>query len=126
MEGCTLTANIEHGTKFCPISLVKSDLNERKINMRHMSDQKQRDTLELILREEDEEEWQQLVMYRRDFRFHVKPGDLKAYKLQLDRTIIDMLLHCPMRMHEKVLTLLYTEVSAEWQNEERGECCQCP
>ncbi len=48
-------------------------------------------------------------MYRRDFRFHVKLGDSKAYKLQLDRTIIDML-HCPMRMHEKVLTLLCTEV----------------
>ena len=75
--------------------------------MRHMSEQKQRDTMEQILREE--EEWQQLVMYRRDFRFHVKPGDSKAYKFQLDRTIIDML-HCPMRMHEKVLTLLYTEV----------------
>ncbi len=50
-----------------------------------MSEQKQRDTMELILREE--EEWQQLVMYRRDFfRFHVKLGDSKAYKLQLDMT----------------------------------------
>jgi hypothetical protein len=65
LEGRTLTANIEHIIiiKFCPISLVKSDLKERKINMRHISEQKQRDTLELILREE--EEWQQLViMYR--------------------------------------------------------------
>jgi hypothetical protein len=62
-----------------------------------MSEQKQRDTMEQILREE--EEWQQLVMYRRDFRFHVKPGDSKAYKLQLDRTIIDML-NCPIRMLE--------------------------
>jgi hypothetical protein len=86
---------------------VKSDLKERIIKMRCRSELKLRDTLELLLREE--EEWQALVIYRRDFRFHGKEGDEKAYKLELDRTIIVML-HCPMRMHEKVLTLLYSEV----------------
>ncbi len=87
--------------------LVKSDLKERKINTRRVSDEQQHARLELILREE--KEWQQLVMYRRDFRFLVHPGDEKFYKLQMKRTIIDML-HCPMRMHEKILTLLYTEL----------------
>ncbi len=70
IEGCTLTANVEHGVKFCPLSLVTSDLKERKITTHNYSEQKQRDTLELILREE--EEWQQMVMYQRDFRFHVQ------------------------------------------------------
>ena len=105
--GCTLSANVEHGIKYCPISLVKSDLKERKKNTRHGSDSKLRETLEHILREE--EEWQQLVMYRRDFRFYRNEGDELAYKLEMDRTIIDML-HCPMRMHEKILTLLYKEL----------------
>ena len=82
-------------------------MKERKINTRRQSDEQQRARLELILREE--EEWQQLVMYRRDFRFLVHPEDEKFYKLQMERTIIDML-HCPMRMHEKILTLLYTEL----------------
>ena len=31
------------------------------------------------------------------------------HKLELHRTILDML-HCPMRMHEKVLNLLYNEI----------------
>jgi hypothetical protein len=53
------------GIKFCPIALVKNDLKERKINTRRLSHEQQRARLELILREE--EEWQQLVMYRRDF-----------------------------------------------------------
>ncbi len=50
-----------------------------------------------------------MVMYQRDFRFHVQPGHENDYKNDLGRTIIDML-HCPMRMHEKILTLLYTEL----------------
>ncbi len=107
IEGCTLTVNVEHGVKLCPLSLVKSDLKERKITTRNYSEQKQRDTLELILREE--EEWQQMVMYQRDFRFHVQPVHDNDFKNDLGRTIIDML-HCPMRMHEKILTLLYTEL----------------
>jgi hypothetical protein len=45
--------HIEDGIKFCPISLVKSNLKERKINLRYMSEQKQCDTLELVLREEE-------------------------------------------------------------------------
>ena len=64
-----------------------------------LSHLQQRRNLELVLREE--EEWQQMVMYRRDTRFaaDIETGDVK---LQLDRTVIDML-HLPMRTHEKVL-----------------------
>ncbi len=105
-EGCTLTANPEHGIKFCPMEMVKQDLLKRKEKVTRMSDQRLRNKLELMLREE--EEWQELAMYRRDTRFVGAEGEYN-HKLQLDRTILDML-HCPMRMHEKVLNLLYNEI----------------
>ena len=73
--------------------------------------------LELVLREE--EEWQQMVLYRRDTRFTVDraTGDVK---LQLDRTVVDML-HCPMRTNEKVLNLLYDEIlNGKTKNEVNG------
>ncbi len=58
-------------------------------------------------------------MYRRDARFAVdeSTGD---FKLQLDRTVIDML-HCPMRTNEKVLNLLYDEIlNGKTKNEVNG------
>ena len=64
-----------------------------------------RTKLEDYLREE--EEWQGMVMYRRDERFRTQAQDA-TYKDELDRTILDML-HMPMRMHEKVLNVLYGE-----------------
>ncbi len=67
----------------------------------------------------EEEEWQQMVMYRRDTRFAIdaSTGD---FKLQLDRTVIDML-HCPMRANEKVLNLLYEEIlNGKTKNEVNG------
>ncbi len=50
----------------------------------------------------------QMTMYRRDTRFS-SDASLKRYTLDLERTVLDML-HCPMRMHEKVLNLLYQEI----------------
>jgi hypothetical protein len=82
-----------------------------------LSQLEQRRMLELVLREE--EEWQQLVMYRRDTRFAVdiETGDVK---LQLDQTVIDML-HLPMRTNEKVLNLLYEEIlNGKTKNEANG------
>jgi hypothetical protein len=105
-EGCTLTVNPEHGIKFCAMDMVKCDLLQRKEKITRMSDAQLRTKLELILREE--EEWESMVMYRRDKRFVDVDGEYN-HKLQLDRTILDML-HAPMRMHEKVLNLLYAEV----------------
>lgn len=104
--GCTLTAHHEHGIKFCSMEMVKFDLEERKVAVKRKGDEQLRRKLELMLREE--EEWHQLVMYRRDNRFARVDGEYD-HKLQLDRTILDML-HCPMRMHEKVLNLLYSEI----------------
>ncbi len=73
--------------------------------------------LELILREE--EELQSLNMYRRDKRLRGNTYKRKR-KLGLDRIILDML-HCPMRMHEKVLTILYEEIlNGKTKNEVNG------
>ena len=88
------------------MEMVKHDLLQRKVNVRRMGDIQKRSTLELILREE--EEYQHLIMYRRDQRFR-NTNDGYNHKLQMDRTILDML-HCPMRMHEKILNLLYNEI----------------
>jgi hypothetical protein len=49
-----------------------------------------------------------MEMYRRDTRFEGVEGVYNR-KLELNRTILDML-HAPMRMHEKVLNLLYAEL----------------
>ena len=103
VEGCTLTAHREHGIKYCSVEMIKCDLVERKVNFRRMTNEQMRNTLEKILREE--EEYEHLIMYRRDKRFYDTDTEYN-HKLQLDRTILDML-HCPMRMHEKILNLLY-------------------
>ncbi len=105
-EGCTLTVNAEHGIRFCSMDMVKFDLLERKEKITRMSDTQLRKKLELMLC--GEEEWESMVMYRRDTRFVGIEGEYNR-KLELDRTILDML-HAPMRMHEKVLNLLYAEV----------------
>ena len=94
-----------------------ADLQERNLDSNAMSTLEKRQMLEQVLREE--EEWQQMVMYRRDTRFAIdaSTGD---FKLQLDRTVIDML-HCPMRTNEKVLNLLYEEIlNGKTKNEVNG------
>ncbi len=50
-----------------------------------------------------EEEYERLSLYLRDLRF---VNDVGKTKWELGRVIIDML-HCPMRMNEKVLHMLY-------------------
>ena len=86
--------------------MIKRDLVDRKVSLRRMTEQQMRNALEKILREE--EEFEHLIMYRWDKRFY-NTGLEYNHKLRLDRTILDML-HCPMRMHEKILNLLYVEI----------------
>ena len=57
----------------------------------------------LIRRLMDEEELERLTMYARDRRF---TDDVNRPKWEPHRILIDML-HCLMRMHEKVLFLIY-------------------
>jgi hypothetical protein len=117
VEGCTLTTNEAHGIRLCPLEIVEADLQERMLESYGLSNLAKRRMLELVLREE--KEWQQMVIYRRDTRFTVDTatGDVK---LQLDRTVVDML-HCPMRTNEKVLNLLYGEIlNGKTKNEVSG------
>ena len=57
----------------------------------------------LISRLQEEEELERLTLYAQDKRF---TSDLSKTKHELGRVVVDML-HCPMRMNEKVLFLLY-------------------
>ncbi len=77
-----------HGIRLCPFEIVEADLQERDLDVTGLSPLEKRQKLELVLREE--EEWQQMVMYRRDTRSAVGVGTGDV-KLQLDRTVIDML-----------------------------------
>jgi hypothetical protein len=117
-EGCTLTANEAHGVRFCPLAMVVQDMKERNLEYNGLRAAELRHRLEMVLREE--EEWAEMVMYRRDTRFSTNElGD--DMKLHLDRTVVDML-HCPMRTHEKVLNLLYDELlNGKTKNEANGK-----
>jgi hypothetical protein len=57
----------------------------------------------LVKRLKEEEEYERLIMYARNVRFE---GDVGRPKWEHARIIVCML-HCLMRMHEKVLFLLY-------------------
>jgi hypothetical protein len=70
----------------CDIAMVKADLQERNVVCtRGMTNDILRTKLEHVLREE--EEWQGMVMYRRDQRF-TKKGQGATYKDELDRVEI--------------------------------------
>ena len=60
----------------------------------------------LISRLQEEEELERLTLYAQDKRFH---SDVTKTKHELGRVVVDML-HCPMRMNEKILFLLYYAV----------------
>ncbi len=79
------------------MDMVKCDMLQQKEKITRMSDRQLRTKLKLMLREE--EEWESMVMYRRDTRLE---GVEREYnrKLQLDRTTLDML-YAPVRMHER-------------------------
>jgi hypothetical protein len=54
-EGCTLTASVEHGVKFAPLTMVIEDLVERNAGgLRGITEAAARTKLERILREEEE------------------------------------------------------------------------
>ncbi len=118
VEGCTLTSHEAHGVRFCPLEMVVQDLKERNLEYTGLHPAEQRHRLEMVLREE--EEWADMVMYRRDTRF-TSDASCTDMKLQLDRTVVDML-HCPMRTNEKVLNLLYEEIlNGKTKNEVNGK-----
>jgi hypothetical protein len=105
-EGCDLSCNLHTGVRICLLSVVEEDLRLRNVAHSLMTSNEKRQTLELLLREE--EEFLKLQMYLRDDRF--RDLDKNAgHRGELHKTVLDML-HCPMRTNEKVLTMLYEEV----------------
>ena len=106
-EGCDLSCNIHTGIRICPLSLVNEDLRLRGVQHEGMTETMQRHALEMLLREE--EEYLKLAMYARDDRFRNLASE-SGHRSELHKTILDML-HCPMRTNEKVLNLLYAEVT---------------
>ena len=71
----------------------------------------------LVGRLKEEEELERLEMYSRDERFDI---DVDRPMWELHRIVIDML-HCLMRMHEKVLFLLYFAAMNRCQADPRAQ-----
>jgi hypothetical protein len=63
-----------------------------------------------------EDEYERLQMYSRDARFDLV--DIPT-KCDLGRVILDML-HCPMRMNEKVLFMLYFAAMNRFRGDKKG------
>ena len=120
-EGCDLSCNIHTGIKICPLSLVREDLRLRGVVSVGLTEIDERKALESLLREE--EEYLKLDMYVRDHRFTDLLHD-SGHRSELHKTIIDML-HCPMRTNEKVLNLLYEEVTQGAHKAETKSTLDC-
>jgi hypothetical protein len=103
-DDATLPNSSDTGVMYCPIKVVVASLATRKIksNARALGNgQHLRLQLRAIL--QLEQEYTRIKMHMRDVRFSADHVSAKA--LPLDRLIL-CVLHCPMRTHEKVLTLL--------------------
>jgi hypothetical protein len=87
---------------FCDIGIVRKCLLERGKSIGYRATT---NTLRLEMQKilQLEEEYARMTLAMRDVRF--SPGHPSAQALPVDRLIICML-HCPMRTHEKVLTML--------------------
>ncbi len=90
------------------MAVVAEDLRLRNVRHARMTDTQKRHTLEKLLREE--EELMRLQMYLRDERFTQALENDPDHHNKLNKTLLDVL-HMPMRTNEKVLTLLYEEVT---------------
>ena len=101
--GCTLSNDLETGVMHCAIVIVKQCLRERNIAVSDSDPHIYlRHQMQKIL--QLEVEFAKMTMYMRDKRF----TDVEGNSIPLDRLIL-CTLHCPMRTHEKVLTLLMQE-----------------
>ena len=90
------------------MAVVTEDLRLRHVRHVGMTDSAKRHALEMLLREE--EEYLKLLIYMRDDRFTLALENDPEHRNKLYKTVLDVL-HMPMRTNEKVLTLLYEEVT---------------
>jgi hypothetical protein len=100
--GCTLSNDKDTGVIFCDLGIVRKCLLERGIHIAYgVTDASLRLQMQEILQLEDE--YARMTLAIRDSRFD--PGHPSAQAVPVERLIVCML-HCPMRTHEKVLTML--------------------
>ena len=103
-DDATLSHSIDTGVMYCPIKIVIASLAARKIiaNSRGVG---KGIHLRLQLRSiiQLEQEYTRMTMHMRDQRF--TPSHVSAKAVPIERLLI-CVLHCPMRTHEKVITLL--------------------
>ncbi len=107
IDGCDLSCNLHTGVRIASMAVVTEDFRLRNIRHNRMTGRKKRNTLEMLLREE--EEYMKLQPYFRDEHFTLAFQNDPDYHNKMYKTLLDVL-HMPMRTNEKVLTLLYEEV----------------
>ena len=100
--GCTLSNDLDTGVMHCDFAIVRKCLLERKKAVRGNCDEHAR-RLEMQKILQLEEEYSKMTLCMRDQRF--RSDHSSAQGVPVDRLII-CILHCPMRTHEKVLSLL--------------------
>ena len=103
-DDATLSQSNETGVMFCPIKVVLASLSGRKIKVpaRATGSNSRRFRLQLKSILQLEQEYTRMTMHIRDTRFGASAG------IPLERLIL-CVLHCPMRTHEKVLTMLFQQ-----------------
>ena len=102
--GCTLSNDLETGVMNCDIRIVKRCLADRRVvgNNDLLDEHSLRLKMQGIL--QLEMEYTKMKMYMRDNRFSPEHPSVVS-GIPLDRLLI-CILHCPMRTHEKILTML--------------------
>jgi hypothetical protein len=105
-DDATLSTSKATGVMYCPMMIVLASLVSRKIKV----PQRATGTIALRLRLQLrailqlEQEYTRMRMHMRDTRF--SSSHVSANAVPLERLIL-CVLHCPMRTHEKVLTMLF-------------------
>jgi hypothetical protein len=107
-DDATLSQSKETGVMFCPIKVVLASLATRKIKVPAQATGANARHLRLQLRSilQLEQEHTRMTIHIRDTRFSA--GHPSAQSIPLERLIL-CTLHCPMRTHEKVLTMLFLQ-----------------
>ncbi len=105
-DDATLSQSKATGVMHCPMKVVLVSLVSRKINVPGRATGNNGHCLRLKLRAilQLEQEYTRMTMHMRDARFSA--AHVSADAIPLDRLIL-CVLHCPMRTHEKVLTMLF-------------------
>jgi hypothetical protein len=105
-DDATLSQSKATGVMHCPMKVVLASLASRKINVPGRATGNNGHSLRLKMRAilQLEQEYTRLTMHMRDARFSA--AHVSADAIPLDRLIL-CVLHCPMRTHEKVLTMLF-------------------